>query len=129
MTNTFTGHLGNLVVDSKDSESRYHHITSVMWDLSIRGNFNLPNLKQVGGTLNIDPDYYFDYSGIKFGAGNIIAISGYALHVSTDGKYRAGCRGPWDATTALNHWDASHPVQSRAKKFREAILAHEGAPK
>lgn len=126
MTNTFTGKLGNLVVDSKDSESRYNHITSVMWDLLIYGNVRLPNLKSVGGTLYIGPDCDFDYSGIKFGAGLILEISWYALYVSPDGTYRAGCRGPLDSATALKHWDEDHPVQARAKAFREAILAHEG---
>ena len=41
------------------------------------------------------------------------------------GKYVAGCRGPWTAEEALEHWSEFHPNQDRAKLFREAIIKHQ----
>jgi hypothetical protein len=41
------------------------------------------------------------------------------------GKYHAGCRGPWSAEQALNHWNECHHVPERATLFREAIVEHE----
>ena len=41
------------------------------------------------------------------------------------GKYVAGCRGPWTAEEALEHWSEHHPNQDRATLFREAIVKHE----
>ena len=43
----------------------------------------------------------------------------YALYRSPDGFYRAGCRGPWKAERALEHWDGRR--DRRATMFAEAI--------
>lgn len=80
----------------------------------------LPALTNAGGYLYISEDAEFDYSKIKFGAGDVIAISEYALHFK-DGMYTAGCRGPWTAEQALRHWNDKNPVPNRAKIFRQAI--------
>jgi len=80
----------------------------------------LPMLTSVGGYLYIVNGINFDHSAITFGAGRVIAISEYALHIK-DGKYRAGCRGPWSAAEALNHWGDGHETPSRANLFMEAI--------
>jgi len=41
------------------------------------------------------------------------------------GKYHAGCRGPWSAEEALKHWDEYHHYPERAMLFTKAIIEHE----
>jgi hypothetical protein len=41
------------------------------------------------------------------------------------GKYVAGCRGPWTSEEALEHWSEFHLNQERATLFREAIVEHQ----
>jgi hypothetical protein len=41
------------------------------------------------------------------------------------GKYHAGCRGPWTAKEALEHWSEFHPNKDRAALFTKAIIAHQ----
>ena len=86
---------------------------------------DLPMLTEVLGGLYIRTEgSEFDHSKIKFGAGEVLAVSGYALHLK-DGMYSAGCRGPWTAEQALAHWGTDHPCQERASIFRRAIIGHE----
>lgn len=77
-----------------------------------------PALTEVGGYLFCEG--VFDYSKIKFGAGEIIAISGYALH-HKDGLLTAGCRVGWSYKEALAHWGDHHENQARARIFTAAI--------
>ncbi|PNQ53602.1 hypothetical protein C1141_20400, partial [Vibrio agarivorans] len=52
----------------------------------------------------------------------------YALFRSEDGRYTAGCRGPWTVKEALSHWrDNPRPDnQGRAALFVAAIKKSEG---
>ena len=50
--------------------------------------------------------------------------SGWKLFYYQD-KYHAGCRGPWTAKEALEHWSEFHPRQDRAKLFTKAIIKHQ----
>lgn len=49
----------------------------------------------------------FDYSNIKFADGEVIAVSEYVLCYNEETQmYTAGCRGPWSAKEALQHWQS-----------------------
>jgi len=140
-----TKHIGDLIV-TKGNAANVAHITEVTGNLhiltegvalpvltSVGGalyilaeGVALPVLTSVGGHLYITIGIHFDHSHIAFGAGQVLAVWKYALHVK-DGQYRAGCRGPWSAEEALAHWHAGHPEPSRAEEFREAIAAQEAA--
>ncbi len=101
-------------------------LTSVGGSLYIYANgASLPALTSVGGILYIKAGASFDYSRITFGAGKVIALCEYALHVNEEGLYRAGCHGPWTAEKALAHWSGAHKNQNRAKLFSAAIMEHE----
>lgn len=118
---TSTKHIGNLIVTKKNAAD-VAHITEITGYLYIQAEgAALPVLTSVGGYLYIAIGIKFDHSRIDFGAGQVLAIWEYALHVK-DGAYRAGCRGPWNAEQALAHWHIGHP---RAEAFRAAIAAHE----
>ena len=82
-------------------------------------------LTSVGGYLKVEIGTKFDHSKIEFGAGTVLAIHEYALHVK-DGVYRAGCRGPWSSEQALKHWHIGHHAPTRAELFCNAIKASEG---
>lgn len=53
---------------------------------------------------------------------DVIARSEYDLMRHTDGKYEAGCRGPFPAAEALAHWDRE---DERACIFTIAIALAE----
>jgi hypothetical protein len=57
-----------------------------------------------------------------------LAKSVYKLYFY-QGKYVAGCRGPWSADQALNHWNEFHYNPERAKLFTKAIIENEIALK
>ena len=101
-------------------------LTSVGGGLYIEADAKLPVLTSVGGYLFIAIGVSFDHSSIEFGAGRVLAVHEYALHIK-DGEYRAGCRGPWTAQKALRHWNTWHHAPTRAEKFRAAIAAQEGS--
>jgi hypothetical protein len=87
-------------------------------DVQQGATFTAPALVEVDGYLFCEG--VFEYSKIKFTAGEIIAISGYALH-HKNGCLTAGCRDSWSYEKALNHWNASHDNQERARIFSAAI--------
>ena len=137
-----TKHIGDLIV-TKQNAASVAHITEVTGYLSIWADAQLPVLTSVGGNLSIWAEgaqlpvltsvggnlyiaigVSFDHSSIEFGAGKVLAVHEYALHVK-DGEYRAGCRGPWTAQKALRHWNTGHHAPKRAEKFRAAIAAQE----
>jgi len=119
-----TKHIGDLIVTKKNAAT-VTHITEVTGYLYICDEgAALPVLTSVGGSLYIAIGIQFDHSHIEFGAGQVLAVWEYALHVK-DGQYRAGCRGPWSAAQALAHWHAEHHAPPRAKTFRAAIDEHE----
>jgi hypothetical protein len=136
-------HEGSLTV-TKANASSLSHITSVGGSLNVEAEVDFPQLASVGGYLYVGAEVDFplltgvggnlyvraeaalpDTSGITFGAGQVLALWGYALHFK-DGLYRAGCRGPWTAEQALAHWTEEHPEPLRASLFRQVILENEG---
>jgi hypothetical protein len=114
---------GNLSVQA---DAQLPALTSVGGYLSVQADAQLPALTSVGGDLSVAIGTSFDHSCIEFGAGRVLAIHEYALHVK-EGQYRAGCRGPWSAEQALKHWNIGHHAPTRAEKFRAAIEAQEAA--
>ena len=68
----------------------------------------------------VKPEFYQEL-GIA-----MLAKSVYGLYYY-QGKYVAGCRGPWSADQALYHWDEYHPTQNRATLFRSVIIENERA--
>lgn len=138
-----TKHIGDLIVTKKNVND-VAHLTEVTGNLYIEADAQLPVLTSVGGYLFIDADarlpvltsvggnlfiaigVSFDHSSIEFGAGRVLAVHEYALHIK-DGEYRAGCRGPWSAEQSLKHWNTGHYAPTRAEKFRAAIAAQEGS--
>jgi hypothetical protein len=52
----------------------------------------------------------------------VAQCDGYILWRAEDGRYYAGCRGPFTHKQALEHW-GEHRQDERARVFREAILA------
>ena len=119
---TSTKHIGDLTITKRNAAS-VAHITEVTGYLDISAEASLPVLTSVGGSLRIEVGVEFDHSSIVFGAGKILAIWEYALHMDADGLYAAGCRGPWTRAEAMKHWGAGHHAPSRAVAFREAIEA------
>lgn len=121
-----TKYVGDLIV-TKANLKDCADITEVTGYLYILAEgASLPVLTSVSGDLYISYGITFDHSAIEFGAGQVLAVWEYALHVR-HGEYRAGCRGPWTAEQALAHWNVGHHEPSRAELFREAIKAHEAA--
>ena len=92
--------------------------------ISADGAF-LPALESVGGGLYIKKGVDFDYSKIAFGAGEVLCVNGWALHYK-DGRYTAGCKGPWTAEQALAYFgeDAEIPHED-VEKFHAAIRENE----
>jgi hypothetical protein len=110
---------GNLVVRPGDTTdySMLTHVSGYVYVLE-GATLVAPALTEVEGYLFCEG--VFDYSKIKFGAGEIIAISGYALH-HKDGLLTAGCRVGWSYERALVHWGDYHENQARARIFAAAI--------
>lgn len=122
---SITKHIGDLTI-TKANAKNFEKLEEVTGYLYIEHKASLPVLTSVGGDLSITFGLTFDYSAIKFDAGEVLAVWEYALH-HKDGLFRAGCRGPWTAEQALEHWDAGHHAPSRAELFRATIQALEFA--
>ena len=130
------------------AESHLPALTEVGVSLHIRAESQLPALTEVGGSLYIHAESHLpaltevkEHARISRGktldAPNARIIGGefhgiaaddeYELFRSADGMYVAGCRGPWSASEALDHWlNNSRPDnQSRAALFVDAIQSAE----
>ena len=125
MENADNIYRGDLTITVKNRND-FAHIVKVTGGLIIDAEASLPVLTTVGGDLSISIGVNFDYSAIEFGAGLVLAVWEYALHLK-DGKYCAGCMGPLTADEALKHWTTGHHAPSRATLFRVAIEAQKVA--
>jgi hypothetical protein len=80
----------------------------------------LEAVKDYGHALQYVKDEYLDDVQSTLKVKPIAKHDRYAL-IYQNGKYKAGCRGPWTRQEALNHWDEHHPNQERVTLFRNAI--------
>jgi hypothetical protein len=110
-----------------------------LFDMSSE-TLHVPLLTKVRGRLAVLHD--FDHSNIEFGAGEVLALSEYALHYRPGVRemYRAGCRTFHSKAAALLHWEKNmqidpdnvldrvqghvKAVKRRAEIFVEALKNH-----
>lgn len=57
----------------------------------------------------------------KFNGRYYWTATGWDLWYFASGTYSAGCRGPWSAAQALNHWNRDDRQDDRAILFTLAI--------
>ncbi len=85
---------------------------------------NAPLLAEVGGDVSVSKGATLNAPLLAEVYREIAHDEYSALFRSTSGRYRAGCRGPWTAEQALEHWGPRS--DDRAVLFCEAIRKAEG---
>ena len=119
---------GTLIIEA---DAQLPALESVGGGLIVKADAQLPVLESVGGWLKVEGPGSVNapkYLGRVFR--EIESDDHYALCRSEDGYYVAGCRGPWSADEALEHWRSPRPDnQSRAASFVLAIERAEGMTK